>query len=155
MDFSSPLHFSPLFRHSLENRFRQHMKTDIRSSLLTVGGLGLLAMSATAQQSMQTAQPQRINGTAKHAGIYHVATGTWTRTQGATANVGPDIVYNNTADANFPGYGGCFMAFMRTVRSGLTRVNCPALPLPSAPTRSATLSTRLICTTALHPCLAP
>ena len=74
------------------------MKTDIRSSLLTVAGLGLLAMSATAQQSMQTAQPQRINGTAKHAGIYHVATGTWTRTQGATANVGPDIVYNNTAD---------------------------------------------------------
>lgn len=74
------------------------MKTVINSVLLTAAGMSLLAMSANAQQNLQTAQPQRINGTAKHAGIYHVATGTWTRTHGATANAGPDIVYNNTAD---------------------------------------------------------
>ena len=74
------------------------MKSNLNSVLLTAAGMSLLAMSASAQQSMQTAQPERINGTAKHAGIYHVATGTWTRTNGATANAGPDIVYNNTAD---------------------------------------------------------
>ena len=74
------------------------MKTDSKSLLLTAAGMGLLAMSAGAQQTPQNLQAQRITGPLKHAGVYHVTTGTWTRTAGATANAGPDIIYNNTAD---------------------------------------------------------
>ena len=39
-----------------------------------------------------------------HAGIYHVATGTWTRT-GFTANIGPDTIYSATAPSGYFGVG--------------------------------------------------
>ena len=40
----------------------------------------------------------------RHAGIYHVATGTWTR-GGATASFGPDVIYNATAPSGYFGTG--------------------------------------------------
>lgn len=77
------------------------MRTDSKSLLLTAAGtlcFGLLATSASAQQGLGTLSAEKITTAPKHAGIYHVATGTWTRTQGFSANAGPDIIYNNSAD---------------------------------------------------------
>jgi hypothetical protein len=71
----------------------------LRSSLLTVGACAL-AVSAAAQTSTTTPQVNRdihrVQGQVKHAGVYHVATGTWTRVRGNQANLGPDIIYNNS-----------------------------------------------------------
>ncbi len=60
-----------------------------------------LAASKAQTASPQTLTPQKAPGPVRHAGIYHLATGTWTRTGGAIASFGPDVVYSNTA---FSGY---------------------------------------------------
>jgi hypothetical protein len=44
---------------------------------------------------------QKIKGAVRDAGVYHIATGTWTRTPGATANFGPDIIYNNSYSSSY------------------------------------------------------
>ena len=66
-------------------------------------GLSLASSTAFAQGGSAQAsrlsqdQIQRIPGPIRHAGIYHVASGTWTRNGGAVANFGPDTVYTNNA----------------------------------------------------------
>ena len=76
----------------------------LRSSLLTVGACAL-AVSAAAQTSTPTPQLNRdihrVQGQVKHAGVYHVATGTWTRARGSQANVGPDIIYNSSIGSGY------------------------------------------------------
>jgi len=76
----------------------------LRSSLLTVGACAL-AVSAAAQTSTPTPKLSRdihkVQGQVKHAGIYHVATGTWTRVRGNNANVGPDVIYNNSIGTGY------------------------------------------------------
>ncbi|MEM1450852.1 MAG: hypothetical protein AAGI22_17160 [Planctomycetota bacterium] len=77
----------------------------LRSSLFTASAFAFVA-SASAQ-TPQTLQAERITGPIKNAGIYHVATGTWTRTGGAVANLGPDVIYSNTtATGYFTSAGG-------------------------------------------------
>ena len=65
----------------------------------------LIATGATAapgpQISPEDLRPQRIPGAVKVAGIYHVATGQWTRASVEAANFGPDTIYNNTAISNY------------------------------------------------------
>lgn len=76
----------------------------LRSSLLTVGACAL-AVSAAAQTSQTTPKVSRdihkVQGPVKHAGIYHVATGTWTRVRGNQANVGPDVIYNSSIGSGY------------------------------------------------------
>ncbi len=60
-----------------------------------------LATTASAQQQAQKA---RVLGPVRDAGIYHVATGTWTRNSG-TANLGPDIIYRNDHTSGYFGFG--------------------------------------------------
>jgi hypothetical protein len=76
----------------------------LRSSILTVGACAL-AVSAGAQTSNPTPQVNRdihrVQGQVKHAGIYHVATGTWTRNRGSQANLGPDVIYNNSIGSGY------------------------------------------------------
>ncbi|MEZ6017364.1 MAG: hypothetical protein R3F49_19785 [Planctomycetota bacterium] len=76
----------------------------LRSSLLTAGAIAL-AVSAGAQTSSPTLKVnrdiQKVQGQVKHAGVYHVATGTWTRVRGNQANVGPDVVYNNSLGSGY------------------------------------------------------
>ena len=43
------------------------------------------------------AQPRAV----RNAGIYHLASGTWTRTGPSTASFGPDVIYNNTAPSGY------------------------------------------------------
>ncbi|MEM9799242.1 MAG: hypothetical protein AAGA20_02885 [Planctomycetota bacterium] len=45
--------------------------------------------------------PERITTPVRNAGIFHVATGTWTRVPGAAAQLGPDVVYSNTAPSGY------------------------------------------------------
>ncbi|MEM8709786.1 MAG: hypothetical protein AAGG01_02450 [Planctomycetota bacterium] len=72
----------------------------LRSSLFTVSAIALMA-GAAAQNSPQTLKAEKVPGAIKHAGIYHVSTGTWTRTGGAVANFGPDTIYSNTAGSGY------------------------------------------------------
>ena len=83
----------------------------LRSSLFTASAIALMA-GASAQNSSQNspqlitdnaqgAATQKMLSTPKHAGIYHVSTGTWTRTGGAVANFGPDTIYSNTAISGY------------------------------------------------------
>ena len=58
-----------------------------------------LAQSPT--PSPTAVPPERITGPVRHAGIYHVATGTWTRHAGPVAGFGPDTIYNNTAQTGY------------------------------------------------------
>ncbi len=73
----------------------------LRPSLTTAAVL-LLAASSMAQRNLHS-RLQPITVTPKHLGVYHVATGTWTR-NGTLANVtGPDTIYNNTCAAAYFG----------------------------------------------------
>ncbi|MCB9907015.1 MAG: hypothetical protein H6830_04810 [Planctomycetes bacterium] len=69
----------------------------LRSSLIAAGAV-ILGGAAVAQQ-VET-DIHAIKGPVKDGGIYHVATGTWTRNVPAGVNLGPDTVYNNTANMN-------------------------------------------------------
>ncbi len=75
-------------------------RTITKSSLAVASGLALMA-GASAQATPQTLQAERVTSPVKHAGIYHVATGSWTRTGGAMANFGPDVIYSNTAASGY------------------------------------------------------
>ena len=72
----------------------------LRSSLFTASAIALVA-GAAAQSTPQTITAQKIPGAVKHAGIYHVSTGTWTRTGASVANFGPDTIYSNTAASGY------------------------------------------------------
>lgn len=73
----------------------------LRSSLITASAV-VLCCTATAQQQIQA---KKMISPVKDAGIYHMATGTWTRTAGSTANLGPDIIYRADAPSGYFGVG--------------------------------------------------
>jgi len=56
-----------------------------------------LASAAAQSPLVPTAVPVPI----KYGGIYHTATGTWTRAPGPVANFGPDTIYSNTAGSGY------------------------------------------------------
>lgn len=67
---------------------------------LTTAAVALLCAGAMAQGDIKS-RLQPVTTPIKHAGIYHVATGTWTR-HGSLSNVtGPDTIYNNTCAAAY------------------------------------------------------
>ena len=57
----------------------------LRSSLIAASSFALMA-SAAAQTPQQLNAVHKVPGAVKHAGIYHVATGTWTRTGGSAVS---------------------------------------------------------------------
>ncbi len=61
-------------------------------ALLTVTGLFLLGAGALAQRASSILPVPDV----KHAGTYHVATGTWTRGQPSLARSRYDVIYDNT-----------------------------------------------------------
>ena len=65
---------------------------------LTTAASVILCISANAQSATDSL---RKIGATKSAGIYHVATGTWTRNVATTANLGPDVIYTNTAASTY------------------------------------------------------
>lgn len=69
----------------------------LRSSFIAASSV-ILCATAGAQQATDF---QRVPGPVKDAGIYHVATGTWTRNASGGANLGPDIVYKNDQGSGY------------------------------------------------------
>jgi hypothetical protein len=65
---------------------------------LSAAGAMVLAGTAAAQQGLQ---PKPITAPVKDAGVYHVATGTWTRGVSAVALAGPEVIYDNTCTVGF------------------------------------------------------
>jgi hypothetical protein len=67
---------------------------------LTTAAIALLGASAMAQGDLKS-RVMPITSPFRHAGVYHVATGTWTR-NGALSNLtGPDTIYNNTCNTGY------------------------------------------------------
>ena len=60
----------------------------------------LLTGSSSAQE---LGQARRIQATPKHAGVYHLATRSWTRPGRATLGALPGVLYNNTAPSGYFG----------------------------------------------------
>lgn len=110
------------------------LQTPLASALaLALGATGFA--QTTQPTALSTAplgaQPEKIPGAIRHAGIYHVATGSWTRSGGATANFGPDVVYSNTANSGYfsaAGGAGDFAPLSTNFDSGVlpTQVNTNA-----------------------------
>lgn len=57
----------------------------------------LLLGAASAQQPHALA----VESATRHAGTYHMATGTWTRGATTSAALGPSVIYNNTAPSGY------------------------------------------------------
>lgn len=66
---------------------------------LTTAAAALLCASAMAQGDLSQ-RPLPITAPFKHAGVFHVATGTWTR-NASQAILGPDIIYNNSCNSSY------------------------------------------------------
>ena len=66
--------------------------------------LPLALILAGAAQAQQTLEAVRMPTPLRSAGIYHVASGTWSRT-GATAHIGSDVIYNASAPSGYFGTG--------------------------------------------------
>jgi hypothetical protein len=67
---------------------------------LALALLAALTCSVSTAQSREAplvAIPDRAPGPARDAGVYHVASGTWTRRGVSQANFGPDVIFSNTA----------------------------------------------------------
>ncbi len=58
-------------------------------------GVVLLGASASAQQQLAPSRVHPITSTVRDAGVYHLATGTWTR-KASQASLGADTIYDNT-----------------------------------------------------------
>ena len=74
----------------------------MNASRACYAGLFLLAGPVLGQQ---TARARPLPGPAKDAGVYHVATGTWTR-GGGQENLGSKVLYSNNAHTGFFGFMG-------------------------------------------------
>ncbi len=74
----------------------------LRSSLVSASAVILCCATAAGQQQLQA---KKMPTAVKDAGIYHMATGTWTRNSGAKANVGLDIIFRSDVSSGYFGVG--------------------------------------------------
>src|SRR5260221_167905 len=70
----------------------------MRSSFRTLVIATIFAGPLTAQQSLRS-RLAPITAPIRRAGVYHVATGTWSRNASLANVTGPDTIYNNTCSA--------------------------------------------------------
>ena len=78
--------------------------TLLRRSLI-VGATAWAATVSASAQEIETSLLTKVTPM-QHGGIFHVATGTWTRNVPQAVNLGPDIIYNNTANTGGVTSGG-------------------------------------------------
>jgi hypothetical protein len=96
----------------------------LRPSLSTAA-IALLCTGAMAQGDLKS-RLIPVTSPVKNAGVYHVATGTWTR-NGSIANVtGPDVIYNNTCAV-------VYFTRMRPTESFQHRSRIPSTSGPTTP----------------------
>src|SRR5690242_12508282 len=83
----------------------------------------LLCASATAQRN-DKASLLPITAPIKHAGVYHVATGTWTRGATIANGTGPKVIYDNS----------CAVVYFTGMLSTERFQHRGRIPSPSGPT---------------------
>jgi len=91
---------------------------------LTTAAVALLCTGAMAQSDIKS-RMQTITSPVKNAGVYHVATGTWTRA-GSVANlggIGPDTIFDNT----------CAVVYFTGMLSTETFMDRARIPSTSSP----------------------
>lgn len=88
---------------------------------LTVASLLLLAGSGSAQQT--NSQPQPLPSQPRHAGTYHLATGTWSRGTSQLALAGPEVLYDNT----------CTVGLFFPLQQGQITLDSGRIPSTSSP----------------------
>ena len=95
----------------------------LRSSIYTASVLALSAAAFAQKQELR--RFERVTGPVKNAGVYHLATGTWTRGAGAqlAAGAGSDIVYNNTLGSGY--YAGTNTGEVWTASGRLPSLTSP------------------------------
>ncbi|MFT7678879.1 MAG: hypothetical protein ACI8QC_002877 [Planctomycetota bacterium] len=71
----------------------------MHSSSRALSSIAILLTASASGQSVL--QPEAMPSGARNAGIYHVASGTWTRTSGSIAALGPDVIYRNDAPSGY------------------------------------------------------
>jgi hypothetical protein len=110
----------------------------LRSSIYTASVLALSAAAFAQKQELRSFQ--RVTGPVKNAGVYHLATGTWSRGPAAslTGTAGADIVYNCTTNQGYfgaldPGQVWTATGRLPSTTSPNTNWNSSALPPGSAP----------------------
>jgi hypothetical protein len=108
----------------------------LRSSIHTAG---VVALSAAAFAQQELRNFERVTGPVKNAGVYHLATGTWTRgaaAQQLTAGAGGDVIYSNTTDSGYfaaldPGHVWTASGRLPSLNSPQSVWNASALPVGS------------------------
>lgn len=99
----------------------------LRTSLSAAGAL-LLATGASAQTDGSATIHAAT--TAKNAGTYHVATGTWTRSKSPIAQIGTDVLYDNT----------CVSGSYIGLSTGESVVDSGRLPSTTSPSSAQSLT---------------
>lgn len=90
---------------------------------LTTAAVVLLCTGAMAQGDLKS-RLIPITAPIKHAGIFHVATGTWTRNASLANVTGPDQIYNNT----------CMPVYYTLMGKSESYQHRSRIPSPSGPT---------------------
>jgi hypothetical protein len=97
----------------------------LRSSIYAASALALSAAAFAQKQELRSFE--RVTGPVRHAGVFHVATGQWTRGAAAqlTAGAGSDIVYNCTTDSGY--YAGLSTGQTWTASGRLASTTSPGI----------------------------
>lgn len=90
--------------------------------LLAIAMIPLLSQASIAQGNLKS-RLLPITAPVKHAGVYHVATGTWTRNASLSNLAGPNTIYNNT----------CAAAYYTSQNQNETFAHRSCVPSPSHP----------------------
>ena len=109
----------------------------LRSTLI-LAGAALLCSAASAQSQIDPSRIYPITVPIKHAGTYHVATGTWSPPSGGLA-AGNTIIYNNTCTWT----GGNFYGGLEACEDLYDEGRVPSTGDPSAPPGAANSNTVL------------
>ena len=72
------------------------MRLGLAAPFTTLSLLALLLVSPSAAQQEMRGRLLPITAPIRHAGVFHVATGTWTRGASLANVTGPDTIYNNS-----------------------------------------------------------
>jgi hypothetical protein len=103
----------------------------LRSPLAALLSLALLAATASAQQAVRS-KLRPITSRVKDAGVLHLGTGTWTRSHGASAELGtPSYVYVNTCSSGY--YAGMDQGQTFTDEGGIPNPQQTSTPSTAVP----------------------
>ena len=90
---------------------------------LTTAAVVLLGASVMAQSELKS-RLQPVTSPIKSAGVFHVATGTWTRNSSLANVTGPDTIYNNS----------CSLVYFGAQITGEKWQHRGRIPSPTGPT---------------------